>query len=208
MPGINTLNDDAGNIPSPDEHRSMKELGKQGQKPAIPAGHHSPDVEVVEGPGPVVDGKKATGRQGKAEQLEAPKVGRTRARVTATPTRSLPSRRGRNVHPIGQPRIRCSKQQIEADLAAREKTLEEKTREVQASKERLAQLNIMEECEEDDLPVSHPRFLSTVIYKRRHADIETGGDDDSSHSDDSDDSSSKSNKATETSAVLRSDTRL
>ncbi|KAH9015023.1 hypothetical protein EDB84DRAFT_1635082 [Lactarius hengduanensis] len=177
---------------------------KATKKAPCATGHHSPDVEVDEGPSPVVDGMKATGRQGKAGQ--APKVGRTRAQVTATPTRSLPSRRGRNVHPAGQPRIRRSKAQIEADLAAGEKALKEKAREVQAAKEHLAQLNIMEECEEDDLPVSHPQFLSTVIHKRRHADVETDGDesfdlseaDNGSHSDASDNSSSKSNKATET----------
>ncbi|KAH9024049.1 hypothetical protein EDB85DRAFT_2182811 [Lactarius pseudohatsudake] len=177
---------------------------KATKKAPCATGHHSPDVEVDEGPSPVVDGMKATGRQGKAGQ--APKVGRTRAQVTATPTRSLPSRRGRNVHPAGQPRIRRSKAQIEADLAAGEKALKEKAREVQAAKEHLAQLNIMEECEEDDLPVSHPQLLSTVIHKRRHADVETDSDesfdlseaDDGSHSDASDNSSSKSNKATET----------
>ncbi|KAH9066943.1 hypothetical protein EDB83DRAFT_2519259 [Lactarius deliciosus] len=176
---------------------------KATKKVPYATGHHSPDVEVDEGPSPVVDGEKATGRQGKAGQ--APKVGRTRAQVTATPTRLLPSRRGRNVHPAGQPRIRRNKEQIKADLAAREKALEEKTREVQAAKEHLAQLNIMEECEEDDLPVPHPQFLSTV-HKRRHEDVETDGDESfdfseaDAHPDASDDSSSESesNKATET----------
>ncbi|KAI9435215.1 hypothetical protein BJY52DRAFT_1230927 [Lactarius psammicola] len=113
----------------------------------------------------------------------------------------------------GQPKIRRSKEQIEADREAGAKVLEEKIREVQMAKDHLAQLSIMEECEEDDLPL-HTQCSSTIVHKQRHMDIETDivllwlkpideafdlrevdGDD---NSDNSDSSSPKSDKMTKT----------
>ncbi len=124
------------------------------------------------------------------------------------PTRVLPSRPGRNVHPAGQPKTRRSKEQIEADREAGAKALEEKMHEVWMAKEHLAQLNLMEEHEEDDLPVLHPQRLSTAIHKRRHMDVETDSDDecfDLREVDDGsnpDDSPSESNKATKIKASI------
>ncbi|KAI9452657.1 hypothetical protein BJY52DRAFT_1190152 [Lactarius psammicola] len=164
-PGPTTFNNDVsapndGNTLSPNKRPSTK----------------GPGAEVDEGTSPVVVGKKTAMRQGKAEKA-APKAGRPSAQVTTTmPTRSLPSRPGRNVHPAGQPKIRRSKEQIEADREAGAKVLEEKIREVQMAKDHLAQLNIMEECEEDDLPL-HTQCSSTVVHKRRHMDIETDSDE-------------------------------
>ncbi|KAH9045839.1 hypothetical protein EDB84DRAFT_1246097, partial [Lactarius hengduanensis] len=130
-----------------------------------------------------------------------PKVGRPRAQVKATPTRTLPNRPGRNVHPVGQPRPRRTREQVEADHKAEMKALEDRIREVQAAKEHLARLNVTEE-REDNLPVAHPQAVSTVTHKQRYVDVETDGDesfdfeevDDGSHPDNSDGSSSESNK--------------
>ncbi|KAH9083726.1 hypothetical protein EDB83DRAFT_2309653 [Lactarius deliciosus] len=55
-PATNTLNDDAPTISSPNEHRLTK----------------GPDAETNEGLSPVVDSKKVTGHQGKAEQGAVP----------------------------------------------------------------------------------------------------------------------------------------
>ncbi|KAH9013111.1 hypothetical protein EDB85DRAFT_2098465 [Lactarius pseudohatsudake] len=112
------------------------------------------------------------------------------------PTRALPNRVGRNVHPAGLPKIRRSKEQIEADREAGVKALKEKIHAVQMAKEHLAQMNIMEEREEDDL-------LSTTIHKRRHVDIETDSDEcfdlkDVDHGSADEDSSSESDKAAKT----------
>ncbi|KAH9178032.1 hypothetical protein EDB89DRAFT_2064412 [Lactarius sanguifluus] len=194
-PATNTLNDDAPTISSTDERCST----------------NGPDAETNEGLSPVVDGKKVTGRQGKAGQ--APKVGRPRAQVKATCT--LPDRPGHNTHPAGQPRPRQTKEQVEADHKAEMKALDKRIREVQAAKEHLARLNVTEE-REDNLPVPHPGALSTVTHKRRYVDVETDGDesfdfeevDVGPHSDDSDDSSSKSNKAAETRTKSRRTKRV
>ncbi|KAH9025701.1 hypothetical protein EDB83DRAFT_2656378 [Lactarius deliciosus] len=101
----------------------------------------------------------------------------------------------RNVHPAGLPKIRRSKEQIEAEREAGVKALKEKIEAVRMAKEHLAQMNIMEERDEDDL-------LSTTIHKRRHVDIETDSDEcfdlkDVDHGSD-EDSSSESDKATKT----------
>ncbi|KAI9435240.1 hypothetical protein BJY52DRAFT_1197719 [Lactarius psammicola] len=193
-PGPTTFNNDVsapndGNTLSPNKRPSTK----------------GPGAGVDEGTSPVVVGKKTAMRQGKAEKA-APKAGRPSAQVTTTmPTHSLPSRPGRNVHPAGQPKIRRSKEQIEADCEAGAKVLEEKIREVQMAKDHLVQLNIMEECKEDDLPL-HTQCSSTVVHKRRHMDIETDSDeafdlrevDGNDNSDNSDSSSPKSDKMTKT----------
>ncbi|KAH9046380.1 hypothetical protein EDB83DRAFT_2523371 [Lactarius deliciosus] len=177
----------SGNTLSPDERPSTKE----------------PDAKVNEGLGPVVDldNKKAARRQGKAKC--APNGGGPSAQVKAVmPTRTLPSRPGRNVHPAGQPKLRRNKEQVEADRKAAGKALQEKLHEVRMAKERLVQLNVTEEHEEDDLHMLHPQRLSTAIHKRRHMDVESGDErfdlreaDDGS---DPDDSSSESDEATKT----------
>lgn len=220
IPGTATSNGDVSTPNNGNTQRpSTKGPGKRGRKPTPATGHHSSDAEVNEGLGPVVDDKKAAGRRGKAGQgagfghgdsgptnnRVASKGGRPNAQVKAVvPTRALPTRPGRNVHPAGQPKTRRSKEQIEADREAGAKALEEKIFEVQMAKKHLAQLNLMEEHEEDDLPVLHPQRLSTAIHKRRHIDIETDSDnecfdlrevDDGSNTDDS---SSESDKASKT----------
>ncbi|KAH8979306.1 hypothetical protein EDB92DRAFT_390067 [Lactarius akahatsu] len=177
----------SGNTLSPDECPSTKE----------------PDAKVDEGLGPAVDSdnKKAARCQGKAKR--APNGGGPSAQVKAVvPTRTLPSRPGRNVHPAGQPKLRRNKEQVEADRKAAEKALQEKLHEVRMAKERLVQLNVTEEHEEDDLHMLHLQRLSTAIHKRRHMDIESDDKrfdlreaDDGS---DPDDSSSESDEATKT----------
>ncbi|KAH8990664.1 hypothetical protein EDB86DRAFT_3080297 [Lactarius hatsudake] len=87
------------------------------------------------------------------------------------------------------------KEQIKAEREAGVKALKEKIEAVQMAKEHLAQMNIMEEREEDDL-------LSTTIHKQRHVDIETDSDEcfnlkDVDHGPD-EDSSSESDEATKT----------
>jgi seryl-tRNA synthetase len=95
----------------------------------------------------------------------------------ATPTRTLPNRVGRNVHPAGLPKSRRRKEEVEAEREAKKKALEEKTRKEQVAKEHLAQMNLSEECE-DDLPHQHPPRLSVMIRKRRHVDnMETDSDE-------------------------------
>ncbi|KAH9066932.1 hypothetical protein EDB83DRAFT_2519235 [Lactarius deliciosus] len=180
IPGATTSNDETstpnnGNTVSPNKRPSTKQLG----------------AEVKKGLDPLADNEEIDGRRGKARQ--APKAN---VRVKATiPTRALPNRVGRNVHPAGLPKIRRSKEQIEAEHEAGVKALKEKIEAVRMAKEHLAQMNIMEERDEDDL-------LSTTIHKRRHVDIETDSDKcfdlkDVDHGLD-EDSSSESDKATKT----------
>ncbi|KAI9436717.1 hypothetical protein H4582DRAFT_1816412, partial [Lactarius indigo] len=138
-----------------------------------------------------------------ADNRVAPKGERRSAQVkAAVATRTLPSRPGRNVHPAGQPKPRRSKEQIEADRQAGAKALKEKLHEVQMAKEHLTQLNLMEEHEEDDLPILHPQRLSTAIRKRRHIDVESDDEcfdlREADNGFNSDDSSSESDKATKT----------
>ncbi|KAH9027183.1 hypothetical protein EDB85DRAFT_1893108 [Lactarius pseudohatsudake] len=177
IPGTTTSNDETstpnnGNTISPNKHPSTKRPVKKGLDP-------------------MADNEEADGRRGKARQ--APKAN---VQVKATmPTHALPNRVGRNVHPAGLPKIWHSKEQIEANCEAGVKALKEKIHAVQMAKEHLAQMNIMEEREEDDL-------LSTTIHKRRHVDIETDSDEcfdlkDVDHGSD-EDSSSESDKAAKT----------
>lgn len=144
---------------------------------------------------------------GSANDRLAPKARKPNVQAKATePARTLPNWPGRNVHPAGPPIIRRKKEQIKADCEAELKALEEKIQAIQMAKEQLAQMNIMEEDEEDDLPGRHPEQLSTTIQKWRHMDMESDSDesfdlrevvDDSCDLD----SSSESNNGTQTKKV-------
>ena len=116
------------------------------------------------------------------------------------PTRALPNRSGRNVHPAGLPKSRRSKEQVDADRKAAIKASEDQAHKSQMAKDLLARLNVLEDCEEEDLPTLYPQRLLARIHKRRHADTGTESDEsfDIRVNEDSDlDSPSKSDKATE-----------
>ena len=56
------------------------------------------------------------------------------------------------------------------------KALDEKLHEICVSKERLAQMDIMEECEEEGF-LQHPPRLSAMIQKRCLINVETDSDE-------------------------------
>ncbi|KAH8980200.1 hypothetical protein EDB86DRAFT_2813877 [Lactarius hatsudake] len=149
------------------------------------------------------------GDSGSADNRVAPNGGGPSTQVKAVvPTRALPNRPGRNVHPAGQPKPpRRNKEQIEADRKAAQKALEEKLHDVQMAKERLVQLNVTEEDEEDDLHLLHLQRLSTAIHKRRHIDVESDDERfdlrEADNGSNPDDSSSESDEATKTKTKSR-----
>ena len=101
------------------------------------------------------------------------KAGRPKAQSkAAVPTRALPDRPGRNVHPAGQPKPRRSKEEVEVEREARMKELEDLMHIARMAQEDIARLNLMEEVE-DDLP----RHLSLKIQKRPYTDIEADSED-------------------------------
>ena len=154
----------------------------------------SSDTWVKKGLNPVAENEGAGGCRSQPRQgghfccsdsnrytndRQAPKARRLKVQELATvptPTRSLPNRPGRNVHPAGVPKVRRSKEQIEAEREAANKVIEEKTQKVRMAKERLAQMNLLEEYD-NDLPLQHPPRLSAMIQKRRHMDVETDSDE-------------------------------
>ena len=156
--------------------------------------YRSSDTRIKNRLTPVAENEGADGCQGKPRQgmrfccgdrnrlannRQAPKARRLKAQEPATvptPTRSLPNRPGRNIHPAGVPRVRRSKEQIEAEREVTKKALEVKTRKAHMAKERLAQMNLREE-HEDNLPLQHPPRLPAMTQKRRHMDMETDSDE-------------------------------
>ena len=58
--------------------------------------------------------------------------------VQVKPTRALPDRSGRNVHPAGLPKSRHSKKQVDADRKAAMKASEEQAHKSQMAKDLLA----------------------------------------------------------------------
>ncbi|KAF8265509.1 hypothetical protein EI94DRAFT_1702454 [Lactarius quietus] len=110
---------------------------------------------------------------------------------------------GCNIHPAGVRKVRRTKEQVKADREAALKVAEEKDHEIRTSKELLAQMNVQEELEVEDLPVLYPQRLSTRLAKRRYAEPDSESEElecfDIRVDDVSDpDSSSKSDKETET----------
>ena len=102
---------------------------------------------------------------------------RLASNTAVKPTRALPDRPGRNIHPAGVRKVRRSKEQVEADRKASLKADQEKIREVQMAQDFLARMNMLEECEEDDLPTMYPQRLSTRLNKRLHLNAETESDE-------------------------------
>lgn len=98
---------------------------------------------------------------------------RLASNASVKPTRSLPNRPGRNIHPAGVRKVRRSKKQIEADREAALKAAEERDREIQTGKELIVHMNVHEEHEAEDLPVLYPQRLSTRLAKRRYADADS-----------------------------------
>ncbi|KAF8263106.1 hypothetical protein EI94DRAFT_1807763 [Lactarius quietus] len=118
-------------------------------------------------------------------------------------TRALPNRPGCNIHPAGVRKVRHTKEQVKADREAALKVAEEKDHEIRTSKELLAQMNVQEELEVEDLPVLYPQRLLTRLAKRRYAEPDSESEElecfDIRVDDVSDpDSSSKSDKEAET----------
>jgi hypothetical protein len=119
------------------------------------------------------------------------------------PTRALPNRPGRNIHPVGLQKSRRSKEQVEADRKAALKASEEQAHKSQMAQDLLARMNILEEVEDEDLPTWYLQRLSARIDKHHYADIETESDEcfdirvESVDKDSDRDSPSKPDKATE-----------
>lgn len=140
--------------------------------------------------------------RGPTNNMLAPDTGPS---AQVKPTRTLPNRPGRNIHPAGVRKVRRSKEQVDADRKAGLKALEEKMHEVRMAKELLARMNVLEEHEENDLPALYPQRLSA--HKRLHADVDSDSDEcfdirvDDEGSDS--DTSSKSDNATKLKTKVR-----
>jgi hypothetical protein len=78
-----------------------------------------------------------------------PKVGQPKVQPKAVPIHALPDQPGRNIHPAGQRKTGCSKEQIEAEREAKLKEHEEQLHIIHMAKEEIAQLNLMEEVKDD-----------------------------------------------------------
>ena len=74
-------------------------------------------------------------------------------------------------------KVQRSKEQVEADRKASLKADQEKIRDIQMAQDFLAQMNMLEECEEDDLPTMYLQRLSMRINKQPHVDAETESDE-------------------------------
>jgi hypothetical protein len=107
-------------------------------------------------------------RQGKAGDTQ---------KVAIDPRRDpLPDRTGRNVHPCLKKATRRSHQEVEAEREAKAKAIEEQIQKLEAAKRLLAEANASEDIENDAMD-QNPQRLSTVIQKRKHADVVTDSDD-------------------------------
>jgi hypothetical protein len=88
----------------------------------------------------------------------------------------LPNRKGRNVHPAPKKKTRRSAQQVAADRAAKQKEIEDKIRELEEVKKRLAETNVAEDIEDEDMGEENPQRLSAAIRKRQYVELEDDSD--------------------------------
>jgi hypothetical protein len=78
----------------------------------------------------------------------------------------LPNRPGRNVHPATPKRTRRTAQEVAAEREAQKQAIEEKIREGERAKELLAQMNVNEGLEDEQMLTKNPQRLSAAIRKR------------------------------------------
>jgi len=88
----------------------------------------------------------------------------------------LPNRKGRNVHPAPRKKTRRSPQQVAADRAAKEKEIEDKIRELEEVKKSLAETNVAEDIEDENMNEENPQRLSAAIRKRQYIELEDDSD--------------------------------
>ena len=77
----------------------------------------------------------------------------------------LPDRSVQNVHPAGQPTPHQTSKEVSAEREAQWQALEAKIREGEQPKLLFAQINVAEECLDDEMNVDNPQHLSVALRK-------------------------------------------
>lgn len=88
----------------------------------------------------------------------------------------LPDRPGRNVHPTAIKPKRRTTQEVAAEREAQRRAVEEKIQELEAVKQRLAEMNASEDNYDDELDNENPQRLSAVMRKRAYDEVEENSD--------------------------------
>ena len=130
---------------------------KRGRKPAS-----DNQSEVEDAPA-----KRAKSVAQTVDDLPAkPKKGRPRKQPQDITQRApLPDRSVRNIHPAGQPTPRRTSKEVAAEREAQRQALEAKIREGEQAKLLFAQMNVAEECLDDEMNVDNPQRLSVALRK-------------------------------------------
>ncbi|KIM36124.1 hypothetical protein M413DRAFT_31878 [Hebeloma cylindrosporum] len=104
------------------------------------------------------------------------KHGRKKARLAEDDTPAsrdpLPDRPGHNVDPIGKQRKRRTTEQVAAEREAKQKAIEQKIRELEEVKQRLAEMNTSEDIQDDEMNEENPQHLSAAVRKHGYAKLE------------------------------------
>ncbi|KAF8259890.1 hypothetical protein EI94DRAFT_1812524 [Lactarius quietus] len=161
-----SLNTKADGDPAP--LVSVKKGARHCGKTLTNTSNPSSSTKADKDPAPVVNIKKGARHQGETGQA---------SNTAVNPTHALRDRPGRNIHPAGMRKVQHSKEQVEANCEASLKAQQQKLDKIQKAKDFLAWMNILEECNEDDLSTIYPQRLSTRINKRCQADAETESDE-------------------------------
>ncbi|KAF8264617.1 hypothetical protein EI94DRAFT_1703098 [Lactarius quietus] len=161
-----SLNTKANGDPAPVV--SIKKGARCRGKTLADTSNPSSSTKANKDPAPVVNVKKGARHQGETGQASDTAV---------NPTHALQDRPGCNIHPAGMQKVQRSKEQVEANCEASLKAQQQKLNEIQKAKDFLAWMNILEECNEDNLSTIYPQHLSMRINKQRHIDAETESDE-------------------------------
>ena len=100
-------------------------------------------------------------------------VGGLRKAAEVAPRDPLPDRIGRNVHPAPKKATRRSSQEVAAEREVKRKAIENKIKELENAKHRLAEMNAFEDVEDDAMDEANPQRFSAAIRKRRHIELES-----------------------------------
>ena len=89
----------------------------------------------------------------------------------------LPDHPGCNVCPAEKQPKWCTTEEVAAEREAKQRAIEEKIRELEDVKQRLAEMNASEDIQDDEMNEENPQCLSAAVCKCAHVELEGNNDD-------------------------------
>lgn len=78
---------------------------------------------------------------------------------------------------MGKQQKRRTPEEVAAEREEKQKAIEEKIRQLEDAKRCLAEMNVSEDIQDDEMDEENPQRLSAAVHKRTHAELDSEGDE-------------------------------